>query len=48
LLDERGFPRYTGTCPQDALVLAPDDLNSNVIVMEEWVEVHYENLETAW
>jgi hypothetical protein len=47
--DERSFPRHTGTCPRNALTLAPDDLNTTVVVAPgPLLRLVYEDLETAW
>lgn len=48
VLDERLFPRYSGTCPRNALSIAPDDLNTTVVVTPGWDELVYEDIETAW
>jgi hypothetical protein len=47
--DERRFPRHAGTCPRNALTLAPEDLNATVVVTPGPLErLVYEDIETAW
>jgi hypothetical protein len=47
--DARGFERLSGTCPRNALTVAPEDLNTTVVVAPSGMErLVYEDLETAW
>jgi hypothetical protein len=46
--DERGFVRYTGTCPRDRLVPAVDDMGTQLSMSPDFREIPYEDLETAW
>jgi hypothetical protein len=47
--DQRGFVRYSGTCPRDTLTVAPDDLLAPIEAsFRGFKRMLYENLETAW